>query len=86
LGKLDKAKCPKHGEYAPWLRFCPECGVTKRPNNVTPVTKGHPPLAGIADDDCPQYIRAKSNTGKWGRPKKYASNAARQRAYRGRKT
>ena len=71
-----------------WMEACPTCSpvtksVTKRPNNVTPVTKRTFTQAVDTSD-----VKAAANEGdpvllkQRGRPRKHTSNAERQAAYR----
>ncbi len=90
-------KCPKcyRDTYSKKWGTCTGClndaSVTKVPNNVTPVTKtksheeakvgthtgaGNLGVAPLSGSTVPSLLPRR------GRPKKYASNAEKQRAYR----
>ena len=76
-----------------YMEACPTCApvtesVTKRPKNVTPVTKREQTFSQAVDVS---DVKAAANEGglvmlkQRGRPRKHQTNAERQAAYRGRR-
>ncbi len=84
-----------------YMEACPSCvtkSVTKRPNNVTPVTKLAPPPsdgaeAVLAAGSMPNTVSHRGSSAsspgvgvpRRGRPRKHETNAERQAAYRERR-